>query len=367
MILVGLAAVMVFGCSHIGSLNGDAGPDTDTDTDSDTDTDTDSDTGDEDIWECYDGPLDFEPKLYEEIDATWEPTGPFWKMEYLPVERMKILESPPLHDGAVVRILMETTVPNSCWRLTSTRTWAPSVNYPRVNFMALRALHLEQSDCPGSPHTARRIVSMYPNMGCWMVVDLIGGEQVSFDVVSCEGVEEDCECDEDVPWGGAPEGMTCAADCQCEGFSSGGYGNNCLPVSESERECGFPCSVDEDCWAGECFFQSDDGPGVCRYFTFDECSIDEDCPLAHICMEYEGIRFCRTNHELTGETRHECSSNYDCETPGLVCTLQNWPGGGGAGRCNLPCESKRTVCPEMHHCGSQSLYGSFTVCEWVGE
>ncbi len=40
----GLAAAMVFGCHHIGSLDRDAGPDADTDTDTDADTDTDTDT-----------------------------------------------------------------------------------------------------------------------------------------------------------------------------------------------------------------------------------------------------------------------------------------------------------------------------------
>ncbi len=38
------AIVMMFGCHHIGSLDGDVGPDTDADSDSDTDSDTDSDS-----------------------------------------------------------------------------------------------------------------------------------------------------------------------------------------------------------------------------------------------------------------------------------------------------------------------------------
>ena len=45
-IIVGLAAVMMLGCDHVGSLDEDVGPNTDSDSDADTDTgtDTDSDT-----------------------------------------------------------------------------------------------------------------------------------------------------------------------------------------------------------------------------------------------------------------------------------------------------------------------------------
>ncbi len=42
-LFVGSVIVLLLGCHHTGSLNGDAGPDTDTDTDTDSDTDTDTD------------------------------------------------------------------------------------------------------------------------------------------------------------------------------------------------------------------------------------------------------------------------------------------------------------------------------------
>ena len=46
-LLMMYAIMLTFGCHHVGSLDGDAGPDTDTDTDTDSDSnsDTDTDTG----------------------------------------------------------------------------------------------------------------------------------------------------------------------------------------------------------------------------------------------------------------------------------------------------------------------------------
>ena len=43
LLLMALATVLVSGCHHVGSLDGDVGLDTDSDSDSDTDTDTDTD------------------------------------------------------------------------------------------------------------------------------------------------------------------------------------------------------------------------------------------------------------------------------------------------------------------------------------
>ncbi len=326
----------------------------------DTGGDTDSGVEDGGLDECFGDPSRFEPTLNVEIDESWSSTGPYWKMVYLPIERMEVVESPPLHDGAAVPLLLEATLPSDCVRLTSTMIWS-SWDYPRVVFLALRAWQLEQAECPEAPRKEKRIIAMQPTAGCWTAADPIGGAQLSFEVSRCEDVSEQCECNEDLIAGDIQEGEACELDCQCAG-----YGNMCLPISESQRVCGEPCSVDGDCWAGECRFELEGGPGICRSFTTDECTEDEDCEETEICLESYGIRFCRTDIEVHQTTRHPCTCNDDCETPGLVCILDNSAGGTGDGRCELPCETALSVCPGMHSC-HDVITGTSAVCEWVGE
>lgn len=346
--------------------NGSEPPDgTDTCTDSnrgpwDAGMQNDTDIDDGGLGECFDGGLTFEPALSTELDESWSPDGPYWKLVYLPIERMEIVKSPPLHDKAAVRILLETTLPNDCLRLTSAMIWTQP-EYPRVIFPVLRAWRTEQSECATTSRKEKRIIALTPEAGCWTAKDPVGGGRITFDVSRCEDVEEDCGCNENLLSGELQEGETCKLDCQCAG-----YGSMCLPLSESQRVCGEPCSLDNDCWAGECRFESKDGPGICRSFTTDECTEDKDCAETEMCLEYYGINFCRTDVALNGTTRHECSSNDDCETPNLVCALDNSSKGTGKGKCNLPCETSLSVCPGMHSC-DKVITGTTAVCEWGGK
>lgn len=343
------AGVGVFGCYQGGRQGStDAG-----------DTGTESATGDDSLWECFDGPLDDTPALEEELDESWEPCGPHWTFNYLPIDSWELIDGPPLHDAATVRLALTTTLPDPCWQLTSVTMWG-TATHPRVRLLGVRAFHHELTECDATTRTERRVVSLSLDAGCWVLIDLISGERLSFDIFNCDAVADDCECSENWP-DGLPVGAECAADCQCASFSS-----VCLPVSTAQRECGVPCTIDEDCPAGTCPVAADAGPAICEDLVQDECQTDEDCPATHICYEGEDHRFCLPNHELNQLTRHGCGCDAECETPGLVCTLETWPGGRGAGYCNLPCRSLGDICPGMHDCGYSLAFAS-PVCEWVGE
>ena len=139
-------------------------------------------------------------------------------------------------------------------------------------------------------------------------------------------------------------------------------------MSDTKRICAEPCNGDSDCWAGECV-ETEGEISICRTYKEDMCETDDDCPPSHICFQStttDDPRFCRSDYELKGSTRHECTENEECETPGLICTLDNSMDGDGRGRCNFPCDTTIMVCPGMHSC-FEVITGTSAVCEWVGE
>jgi hypothetical protein len=167
----------------------------------------------------------------------------------------------------------------------------------------------------------------------------------------------------------AREGQTCFGTCDCEGPLT------CVAIEGDdacEARCVLPCEREGDgaelgldCPSSrECVVTTlgPTGPSVgttCRPRGADLCSAVTPCPDGMRCVaDADATSYCEWDIELSVSTRHACTTDADCETPGLECVEHP----GGARRCEARCVSHRMVCPGTGHgCNEQG------VCEVLDE
>ena len=162
----------------------------------------------------------------------------------------------------------------------------------------------------------------------------------------------------------------CTSDCECPDSRSclACSGPDCEPF---EGRCRQPCNpVGSGCcgWPqpdpnlecppeAACALPQDGTVSpYCVGHRTDPCLDDRQCPPGMFCPVTGVPRGCMWAVELNGQTRKPCTQSSECE-PGLVCVAFQ-----DSRRCQIPCFSARSRCPEAHRCVEPAW-----VCEWIGE
>jgi hypothetical protein len=228
---------------------------------------------------------------------------------------------------------------------------ADGVTYVRAHVWVER--RADTSGCRPSSSTARQTLLLPAREGRFTAVDELGLGRVEYRVSSVD----DLPCTND-----RGRNAPCLMDCECAddllcipqlgdgAVCSGGY-------------CGDPCNVvsgeaspvmDEylECEAGHaCRPHVAAGSFACQPIERERC-LSDPCALGRACV----IGGCSWTLELRPEDRHVCDTDDDCE-PGLLCVAHS-----DGLRCEVPCFTNETVCPDMHACS----LGTW-VCEWTGD
>jgi hypothetical protein len=195
--------------------------------------------------------------------------------------------------------------------------------------------------------------------GVWHVDDLHAGFDLTVDAPS------PAACTALVP---AHEGDSCFASCDCDvGLSCVAIEGDAVCASVCAQPCsrvgagtelGLECGNDRECTRS---LLSGFAVGtICTARTADLCSDAAPCPAGMAChADADAASYCEWTIELNSATRHTCTSDADCETPGLDCVHHP----DGIGRCEVRCTTASMRCPmnAPHACNELGI------CEWLGE
>lgn len=157
----------------------------------------------------------------------------------------------------------------------------------------------------------------------------------------------------------------CSLDCDCDTAA----GERCLGavgLGGPFLGCARPCELDRDCGGTGACVDRDDG----HFLACDpqpECTATFPCPSGFACS---AAGACEPTFTLTAGTRHECSTDQDCD-PGLRC-VEATVAGGGAHRCEALCKSGGAWCQGAHVCGDAeddlgNLARTDSVCGFLGD
>lgn len=361
----------VMACGGGSTTDGDADGDTDVETDADGDADVDGDTdadgdsgGDADVDgdgdADADGDTDADVDTDADGDADADHCGPYWTIRTVRSQGITVHAGPTPHDQAAV--LVEV-------RLSLSGCETPGPVIPEIDRDSGEVVLRPQAwlqhglSCPDVETDYVRLVSLTLPAGSWTLVEPLFGDRVPVEVVPCSETGLDCEC-ADPMWPTDEVGHECGAHCQCA------RPLQCVPVGDEARECQVPCSEDGDCRGDVCSEATEGSLRFCTPRGSDACRDDGECRPGYQCVPSPtGPRYCAPNQDLRGATRHECGCDAGCETPGLVCVIESWPGGTGAGRCNTRCLTRTGGwCGRAHLCGPGGVGPPESpVCEWIGE
>jgi hypothetical protein len=157
----------------------------------------------------------------------------------------------------------------------------------------------------------------------------------------------------------------CSLDCDCDTAA----GERCLGGQGLAGEflaCVTPCEYDRDCGGdGACVDLADGHFRACD--AQPECTSMFPGPRGFGCTVDAA---CEPTFTLTAGTRHECSTDQDCDL-GLRC-VEATVAGGGVNRCEATCKSDAGWCQGAHICGPASadlgnLARTDSVCGFLGD